>query len=88
MFYTLGPRQVYIQEKTGKKSIVHVRRALDWEGNVIPNLLCTDTGRYFIKLRWAAVDRTFTREEPSAPLLQCQFKAKDGNGLNFSLTSS
>ena len=105
---------MYIQEKNGKKSIV--RRALDWEGNVIPNLLCTDTGRFFIKydergpgvvvefmptiknrsvnihggkLRCTAlVYRTFTREEPSTPLLQCQFKAKDGNGLNFSLTSS
>ena len=38
------------------------------------------------KLKCAAlVYRTLTRKEPSTPLLQCQFKAKDGNGVNFSV---
>ena len=38
------------------------------------------------KLRCAAlVYRTFVRVEPSLPLLQYQFKSKDGNGLNFSV---
>ena len=72
------------------------------------NLLCTDTGRFFVKydergpgvvvefmptinihdgkLCCAAyVYRPFTREEPTTPLLQCQFKAQDGDGLNFSI---
>ena len=88
---------------------------MDWEGRVIPDLLCTDTGRFFIKyqergpgvvvefmptinnrsvnihggkLRCAAlVYRTFTKEEPTAPLNQCQFKAKDGDGINFSVNN-
>ena len=111
MFYVLGPRQVTIEQKTGKQALV--RRALDWDGKIISNLFVTDTGRFFIKydergpgvivdfmptinnrsvnthggkLRCAAVVyRTFTREEPTVPLLQCQFKSKDGNGLNFSV---
>ena len=38
------------------------------------------------KLRCAAlVYRTFVRTEPSLPLVQYQFKAKDGNALNFSV---
>ena len=38
------------------------------------------------KLRCAAlVYRTFTRDEPSLPLLHCQFKAKDGNPLNLAI---
>ena len=38
------------------------------------------------KLRCAAlVYRTFTRDEPSLPLIQCQFKAKDGNPINLSV---
>ena len=47
MFYILGPRQVTIEEKTGKSALV--RKALDWDGKVIPNLLVTDAGRFFIK---------------------------------------
>ena len=111
MFYPTGPRQVVIQEKKAKSNIV--RRALDWDGKLTPNLLVTDSGRFFIKhdesgpsvvvefmptsnnrsvniyggkLRCAALAyRPFTREEPTVPLLQCQFKSKDGNGLNFSV---
>ena len=92
----MSPTQMYIQEKAGKRSIVG-RAFLDWDGKVIPNLLCTDTRRFFMptlnnrsvniyggKLRCAAlVYRTFTREVPTGPLLQCQFKTKDGDGLNF-----
>ena len=47
MFYHSGPRQVYLEEKNGKKCIV--RRALNWDGTVIHNLLVTDSGRFFIK---------------------------------------
>ena len=47
MFYPSGPRQVYLEEKQGKQAIV--RRALDWDGTIIPNLLATDIGRFFIK---------------------------------------
>ena len=111
MFYPFGPRQLLIEEKKGKKAFI--RRALDWEGNVITNLLVTDSGRFFIKydergpgvvveflptinnrsvnihggkLPCAAlIYRTFTRDEPSLPLIQCQFKAKDGNPLNLSV---
>ena len=111
MFYSTGPKQVYLKDKHGRRTIV--RRALDWEGRVISDLLCTDNGRFFIKyqergagvvvefmptvknrsvnihdgkLRCAAlVYRTFTKEVPTAPLQQCQFKAKDGNGVNFSV---
>ena len=47
MFYPSSPRQVYIDEKGRKRAIV--RKALDWDGNVIANLLVTDLGGFFIK---------------------------------------
>ena len=111
MFYPSGPRHVYLEEKQGKQATV--RRALNWDGTIIPNLLATDTGRFFIKYEErgpgvaveffptagnrivsihckkircvAIIYRTFVRDEPSLPLIQYQFRAKDGNVLNFSV---
>ena len=47
MLYTTGPRQVYNEGRHGK--ISRVRRALDWEGNVVQDLLVTDSERFCIK---------------------------------------
>ena len=47
LFYSSGPHQVFINEKDGKKAIV--RRGLDWDGNVVHDLLVTDSGRFFVK---------------------------------------
>ena len=47
MFYPSSPWQVYLEKKQGQQAIV--RRSLDWDGNVDPNLLVTDTGRFLIQ---------------------------------------